>query len=59
MCDTYVEGSQKGGLDEVAGSIGACKMANCKSNVDLECTAEEIHIQMHGSHPDCASFAQN
>ncbi|MHC5053768.1 MAG: DUF1540 domain-containing protein [Planctomycetota bacterium] len=56
MCDTYVEGEQKGGLDDAAGGVGACKMASCKANVDLECTADGIHVQQHGSHPDCASF---
>ena len=56
MCDTYVERAQKAGLEDETGGVGACKMASCKANVDLECTADGIHVQQHGAHPDCASY---
>ncbi|MHC4252880.1 MAG: DUF1540 domain-containing protein [Planctomycetota bacterium] len=56
MCDTYLRASQKGGVAGKSGGVGACKMEQCRANVDLECTADGIHVKPHGSHPDCASF---
>ena len=56
MCDTYLRSTHKGGVAAETGGVGACKMEDCKANVDLQCTGKGIHVKPHGSHPDCASF---
>lgn len=55
-CDTYLESSQKGGIMDVQGGIGACKVENCSYNQSLECTASGVDVGMHQSHPDCVTF---
>ncbi len=56
-CNTYLHGSEKGGLKDVTGGIGACMASNCKFNNRLECTASDIDVSGHQGHADCAKFA--
>ena len=58
MCDTYAKIAKKGGAADMTGSVGACKVENCKFNQSLECTASNgIHVGPHSGHPDCNTFA--
>jgi hypothetical protein len=55
-CSTYVHGSERGGIPEVTGGIGACMTANCKFNNKLECSAPGIEVSSHQGHADCLKF---
>lgn len=55
-CDTFMQGSQKGGIMDVQGGIGACKVENCSFNQSLECSAPSVDVGMHESHPDCFTY---
>ena len=55
-CDTYVHSSQKGGVMDVQGGIGACKVESCSYNSSLECSAPSVTVGKHQSHPDCTTF---
>ncbi len=57
-CNTYVHGSETGGIKDVTGGIGACMASNCKFNDRLECTASSIGVSGHQIHADCKSFSQ-
>ncbi len=57
-CDTYAKMMKKGGAMDTTGSVGACKVENCKLNQSLECTAMNgIHVAQHSGHPDCSTFS--
>jgi hypothetical protein len=55
-CDTFMQTSQKGGLLDVQGGIGACKVESCSYNQQLECAAPSVKIGVHQSHPDCLTY---
>ena len=57
ICDTFMKRAQKGGVMDMVGSVGACKVEGCKFNDSLECMAEGIHIGMHADHAECDTFA--
>lgn len=57
MCDTLFKSSQKGGIMDMMGSVGACKEEDCKYNQALECSASGIHVAIHADHADCSTFA--
>lgn len=56
MCDTYVHSSRSGGILDMQGGVGACKVDQCKFNDALECSAGTIRVGKHGGHPDCKTF---
>ena len=56
MCDTFMKRKQKGGMKEMNGSVGACKIDNCTFNQSLECTADGIHVGIHADHAECETF---
>ncbi len=58
LCDTYLKASQKGGVADMIGAVGACKEDDCRFNRSLECTASGIHVGIHMDHADCKTFAQ-
>ena len=58
MCDTYFKSSQKGGVQDLTGSVGACKENDCKFNNSLECQASGIHVANHMGHADCATYSR-
>lgn len=57
MCDTYVHSSLKGGILDMQGGVGACKVEGCTFNDALECSAGSIKVGKHNGHPDCKTFA--
>lgn len=54
-CDTYSV-ALKGGNPEQDGAVGACRVPGCVHNKAMECTAQEVRIGWHESHPDCRTF---
>jgi len=57
LCDTFLKRGQKGGVPDMNGGVGACKVDNCKFNQALECSAEAIHVGSHGDHAECDTFS--
>ena len=55
-CDTYVDGSGKGGMGQAIAQVGACKRAECKHNTDLECHAPAIVVGQSGDTADCLTY---
>ena len=43
-CSTFISLNERGGLDRVVTSVGACQSADCAHNKDLECTAAAVRI---------------
>lgn len=56
LCDTAFKYSTKGGVPELAGSVGACKVTSCKLNRSLECSSKGIEVKMHSNNPACNTF---
>jgi len=56
-CDTFTKQSQKAGIPDATGSVGACKISSCKYNDALECTANGIHVGRHEDHAECNTFS--
>lgn len=56
-CDTFIAGKTKGGIPEMTGGVGACKMENCRFNNKLECSASGINVKHHSDHADCQTFS--
>jgi hypothetical protein len=42
---------------EVAG-VGACRAADCKYNVDLECEAPAVAVSVTGGVAECKTYAR-
>ena len=38
------------------GSVGACKVKDCKFNQSLECSAPKISVATHSDHADCMTY---
>ncbi len=58
LCGTFMTYGKKAGVMDMTGSVGACKVDNCRFNDSLECSAAEgIHVGRHENHPDCKTFA--
>jgi hypothetical protein len=55
-CDTYMHSNQKGGILDMQGGIGACKVEKCSFNNALECSAPSVKVAAHQSHPDCMTY---
>ena len=56
-CDTFCQSSAKGGDLQVTGSVGACKVAGCGHNQNLECAAPGVHVGHAGGQVDCLTFS--
>ena len=57
-CDTFTNSSQKAGVQEIMGGVGACKVDSCKFNQSLECSAPEIQVSIHQDHACCKTFSE-
>lgn len=57
-CDTFFKSKNKGGVSDITGGVGACKVESCKFNKMLECSATGINVSAHSGHGDCITFAQ-
>lgn len=55
-CDTFREGSRKGGIASIIGGVGACHVSGCQFNNDFECDAGGIRVSMGAGHPDCGTY---
>jgi hypothetical protein len=55
-CDTYFNAAQPGGVLDLNGGVGACKMSNCEYNDSLECNAQTIQVVKHDMHAECKTF---
>ncbi len=55
-CDTYVNSVHTGGILDMKGGVGACKVKSCSHNESLECGASTIKVGWHQNHPDCKTF---
>lgn len=56
-CDTYLHAPKKGGVADMTGGVGACKVDSCKFNTSFECSAPGITVGLHHGHADCKTFA--
>ena len=56
MCDTAMKSVKKGGVIDMIGSVGACKVENCRFNDSLECSAVGISVMLHDQHAECGTF---
>lgn len=55
-CDTFYR-HNKGGIKELNGGVGACKMDLCRFNTDLECFADQgIKVSYESGNAACATF---
>ena len=57
LCDTFFKNHQKGGIDTLMGSVGACKNGLCVHNESYECTAKGVYVSMHIARPQCDTFS--
>lgn len=57
-CDTFTNSSQKAGVSEITGGVGACKVDSCKFNQSLECSAPDIQVTIHKDHACCKTFTE-
>lgn len=57
-CSTFFVSSSKGGDQEATAGIGACKMASCRYNMQLECSAPSVSIGHAEEHVHCLTFSQ-
>jgi len=55
-CDTYFEASRHGGVKDLHAGVGACKLADCKLNLDYECSAPQIKVGINAGQPDCLTY---
>ena len=55
-CDTFCHFGIKGGNADCMAGVGACKIAPCMYNNNLECAAPGISIGYQGQEPDCLTF---
>jgi hypothetical protein len=55
-CTTMMASSHKGGIMELEGGVGACKVEKCSFNKSLECTAQKIELMKRGSAAECRMY---
>jgi hypothetical protein len=55
-CDTFFAGNRKGGVPDMIGGVGACRMEDCKFNQSLECSLSGVNIKAHADHADCLTY---
>jgi hypothetical protein len=56
QCDTFYDVAYKGGDPASVAHVGACKMAECQHNVDLECQAAGIVVGYQHNEVDCLTY---
>lgn len=55
-CDTFMQGSAKGGVQDILAGVGACHVSSCSFNSNFECGAGSVQVTMKAGHPDCGTF---
>jgi hypothetical protein len=58
LCDTFTKAREKCAAQDVAGAVGACKVANCWFNSCLECAARDVNVKWRDSKAQCATFRE-
>lgn len=53
-CDTYFNCGKHCKSASIAG-IGACKVSVCRFNIDFECTASSISVEMRNGAAECCA----
>lgn len=56
-CDTFFAATPKGGDPSSVGRVGACKKAECRHNVQLECQAPGIDVGYADHEANCMTYA--
>jgi hypothetical protein len=56
LCDTYLSSIDKGGMREVMGGVGACKVTHCRHNNSFMCQAGKIEVDYHENNVKCMTF---
>lgn len=55
-CDTYHPATEDRCRSKRRAGVGACKVATCEHNQDLECRASSVRISYHAGHADCMTY---
>ncbi|MGH9237314.1 MAG: DUF1540 domain-containing protein [Vicinamibacterales bacterium] len=55
-CDTFFASDRPARDVSHTAGVGACKIAGCRYNSDLECAAGAIRVNVHANHADCATY---
>lgn len=55
-CDTYFKGKSHIHKAERTAGIGACKVAGCKFNDDLECMTDAVKVGMVKNQVSCMTY---
>lgn len=55
-CDTEMLSEKKGGVLNMTGGVGACKIDCCTFNQSLECAAKDITVGVNEGHGECHTF---
>jgi hypothetical protein len=55
-CDTFITASIRGGDPSATGHVGACKVSDCRHNVNLECQAPGITVGFQRDVVDCLTY---
>jgi len=55
ICDTFMA-SERHNRRRAHGGVGACKVASCRHNDDLLCTADSVRVGMHDQHARCETY---
>ncbi len=57
LCDTFYTSKHKGGINGIAGVVGACRQETCHHNQNLECFAPSGISVIHTTgEAQCATF---
>lgn len=56
-CDTFFKSTIHTSEVNSHAGVGACKVAACVHNDDLECKADSIRVGAHGGEVECLTFA--
>jgi hypothetical protein len=54
-CDTYMS-AERHTRDVTRAGVGACKATSCRHNLDYECQAEAIRVEMRAGEPECVTY---
>jgi hypothetical protein len=55
-CDTFLAGSRHAREVKRVAGVGACKVAGCKFNEDLECVTDNVRVGMVGEQVNCMTY---
>lgn len=56
QCDTFLSSSAQGGDLSAVAHVGACKVAECEHNVNLECQAPGIQVGYQQNSVECLTY---